>query len=1271
MKHKHTFLRRALSIVLCFAVVFPASLALIGNSGTAEAAGTKTSINVLSIEPSDTHILTAATVAGWGYSGTVNITYVSSLELNGCIEDLDENYDLIYIGDNNSDTTGLNLDSSLLYANIGAVTPTMPDSAVGLTDSEFSSTSLSSYPGYFDVYYPPLTTRYSGNDLTPVQLAALNKYADAGYPIIYGNGLTSGTVVRGNAEVYYTLSISYVTIGASATLTASVTANSGYTLPLSAPTYTWYKDGTSVTNINPDPSIFYATAIGTYYCTISYGKSNELAAKSNSLSIAVLASHTNISSTDASAEGSFDTTETGNFTVNPNTGSGAGQTPLITYTANTNNLTFYTNTTATPALPAGTTQAYSWYRQTYTNANVQYGVATSYTGGSSLTRSVTRPNNGYYYIFYCIETLSGSAVSTTPSVCRAYKVVRLASGNGYIVSLDTNTPYNQSTQGTYTYAFPHTFRPSIDTDSLTSTSNTHILTPKSNSSAGSATCTWYSTEAGFTGTAIGVPKTINSSAWLNNTSYDYYCTVTVSGSTSSSATKTNTITLTHVVDSLSVTTVIPSTLSQGHIPYLASQNFTINTATVDDCSNMFTFLHNNKDKPNVMRWNSSSPADIDSVALLNAINLSKPTISLSSSPTAYTGIGSTGALAAGATLSYTFAIANATDATPTTTSYYCYLSIDSNADGIFSLGERVSSLGNLMADTEYVVTYQLPSNLTGILPWQLKVIKTADESVHTSVSNYARVAASTRKTINILQINASAGLPLDNTGASFTPSTSRTAFLDLFTDVSNNSDYAIKIQTVTTAAINNISNVGITNGLIADSTSEKNITAFLNSYDMLLLGVGSTDTNYFDAYTIGDGITDYDLNEATVRAIAEFLKSKPVLFTHDTTSWMNLPYPYEATWNGHNYVYSYYPFYGYFIDTILRKPFGLDRYGITDDTYGHTIKSNPTLSASGLVARGYSGITSDDKDALTSAGYSIAYLPQSNKATTVATTQGFSNYIFTISHSSTTTTTTVSQVNEGQITCYPYNINTGIFSRTTGATATVYSTHSQCYQVNLNSTDTTVWYCLSSSAFNYNDVSNAAYIYKHGNATFSGFGNTITGITTSSPEAQLFVNTIIAAYCTSRVAPTVTFSDSTGVKSLNNYLMPSDSSGVLAITNSTNSDRYLYFKVTDTSGGNKKISASFSYGEEPSITAINTPTIYDSSNNIVDTATTSLVSDAIYHVKIDAVWANLLAEDSTFAQTIANGITLNIIATTTIGGSSPFSGTDTLKLRTFALFNLS
>ena len=420
-----------------------------------------------------------------------------------------------------------------------------------------------------------------------------------------------------------------------------------------------------------------------------------------------------------------------------------------------------------------------------------------------------------------------------------------------------------------------------------------------------------------------------------------------------------------------------------------------------------------------------------------------------------------------------------------------------------------------------------------------------------------------------------------------------------------------------------------------------------------------------------------NLSQDAAIAIRDYIDTgKATLFTHDNTSFYNIPFSGYQTNDYYNTVSSG---FGYYFNMTIRDAVGLDRYGVTNPKYGISMYAPPEIRRAsdwtGWVAKGYTGATTDNLTTLINAGYSIAYTPKSAQGSTVAETQGFTSGLlnrYKGSYDNFQTTTSVSQVNEGQITTYPYDVNTAGFLDDDSSTnsMSVALTHFQYYQLNMNSPDTVVWYCLKyDSAYSlYNDVSNTYYIYSKGNVTYSGAGHTTdTGSVNSNvDEAKLFVNTMIAAYRVALVAPEVSFSDPTGRNTLGTCLIPADDAGVLSVTDSTDSSRNIYFIINDTNvGASKTITASFSYVDDENTTHTPALPVYDS--NTDDAITQGLVSGLTYYVKIDDV-LKALADDNEIIGD--DGLQLNLTVTTTINGETLSSGTS-LTLRKLVLFNLS
>lgn len=171
------------------------------------------------------------------------------------------------------------------------------------------------------------------------------------------------------------------------------------------------------------------------------------------------------------------------------------------------------------------------------------------------------------------------------------------------------------------------------------------------------------------------------------------------------------------------------------------------------------------------------------------------------------------------------------------------------------------------------------------------------------------------------------------------------------------------------------------------------------------------------------------------------------------------------------------------------------------------------------------------------------------------------------------------QVNDGQITHYPYEI---------GSQITIANTHYQYYQLNMDedmdgdeNSDIVVWYCLGASGdgsaiytSSPNDVRNNYYIYNIGNITYSGVGHsTISNVN----EKQLFFNTIVAAYKTRIKDPVVKLLENgsrTSAEKEAVYVHTDNAIGNKALENEVS----FYYTVTDSNlvTSDKEISVDYS-----------------------------------------------------------------------------------------------
>lgn len=156
----------------------------------------KKTIKVLEIEPcmsdEESPDLTEAEIKSWINGGdsveSIEITRMTTAEFIGKIEDINEIYDLVYIGTDKdhmnvteTDSTVFN-DSSmdgLIYFHTGDIRYATMELA-GILDSEYVSGSKEKGGNVY--YYNPV--RYGGNDITEEKKNALLSFLDASYPIV-------------------------------------------------------------------------------------------------------------------------------------------------------------------------------------------------------------------------------------------------------------------------------------------------------------------------------------------------------------------------------------------------------------------------------------------------------------------------------------------------------------------------------------------------------------------------------------------------------------------------------------------------------------------------------------------------------------------------------------------------------------------------------------------------------------------------------------------------------------------------------------------------------------------------------------------------------------------------------------------------------------------------------------------------------------------------------------------------------------------------------
>ena len=731
----------------------------------------------------------------------------------------------------------------------------------------------------------------------------------------------------------------------------------------------------------------------------------------------------------------------------------------------------------------------------------------------------------------------------------------------------------------------------------------------------------------------------------------------------------------------------------------ASGTATLDPTKVDGHSLMYEALNSVWSRPNVVvqstvqRVSGSNPTQalIDNQhILLQYLNLSRPSINLTSAPPAYEAdfsFNNNGTVTfpspaddnCNGTLNFSFTIQNPTDPTPLQTKYTCNLYIDQNGDGRHNAeegknNERIGGLllydsatgtpvanGELVAGTPYTLSRTIGQQFTGMVAWKLEVVKEGDETARGTQKGYTYNQPATRTPINVLQIMPilwndrhsnnrpePEGVNLKNDDV----------FKKLYKALYDEGMYDISVTTVNVADLNNKA-VDTDNN---PDTPAQTFSSVKDLYDNYL--------SQFNMLIIGFDNCYHDLNTDTARAVEQYIGSgRAVLFTHDTTSFFN-----EAEEDA-TVLYRY---WGYTFNQFIRDKVGLDRYGVTNPTYGKVDDGAGSITR-GVVANGNNGridIGGSTEENLKNAGYTVAYLPYTESATkkSAGATHGFTDYNiyrYTNANNSETSTSQVSQVNQGMVTQFPFTMDEIL---------TVDSTHNQYYQLNMNADDIVVWYCLYGTSGNlakhYNDGTNGYYIYNRGNITYSGAGHLRS---LGDEEKALFVNTMVAAYRAARTAPTVQFVTANGYDTSTQLVTAEEGT-------SLNMNQPIYFKLTDTNlTANKSLSVELYYevaaGTANSVTMASAglgdntekyvlktslgDNIYRADTGVKVSDPNNLSSGVIYRTLLPQAVLDKFPPD-------ASDLTIYLKVITTFGNdpNNTLSGKDDLKLQKLGLLRL-
>lgn len=463
---------------------------------------------------------------------------------------------------------------------------------------------------------------------------------------------------------------------------------------------------------------------------------------------------------------------------------------------------------------------------------------------------------------------------------------------------------------------------------------------------------------------------------------------------------------------------------------------------------------------------------------------------------------------------------------PESAAFRCNVYLDQNQDGKFSKDELYYEGEKFAADgSRKDVTCKLSRLYTGLIQWKIEVFCDENPSVRFTQTgcSAARNQTGQKKKINVLQI-----IPKDgNFDGKLDLSTN-----PLFTKYYHTlDDYDITVTTETLDTFKKHFN--------ADSFTTEKYQKVNSDPDFKTPDWMKVYRNY-NMIIVGFGDTYGGVNIPNDHGEIDFLKfyisqGKSVLFTHDLTSMHNIRSDD----------------FGYSANTYLRDTMGMNRYKaisrnlsererkalaekpdnaydtVTDIT-GKELDQKQGFTYYAMKRLGWKNSNSGtDWNILNNQKMPYQYLIRNPEGESICGISEFTRN--TGFNNNNDLITKVSQMNQGQITQYPFKIDTMF---------TVSETHGQWYQLNMEDPEVTVWYCLADDkraaawqgtdnngqgtgatyGVSPNDAANNYYIYSKGNVFYSGVGHSTI---TQEMEAKLFINTMIATYRASYVPPMV------------------------------------------------------------------------------------------------------------------------------------------------------
>ena len=462
--------------------------------------------------------------------------------------------------------------------------------------------------------------------------------------------------------------------------------------------------------------------------------------------------------------------------------------------------------------------------------------------------------------------------------------------------------------------------------------------------------------------------------------------------------------------------------------------------------------------------------------------------------------------------------------------YKVYLINDKNTDGLYKEDPTTDDSNELYYYTEIVagegqysistqMSIEVPEEYIGMFAWRLQIVECVDKGAgyepvdRMTKDGYIPVRSDpdTYRTVNVLQLT-SGSTNLDMGG---------TDFNNYMKSVTTRTGYKMKVTVMTTDAYED---KFVGKKYTSDGYYGPNNYLRENNYDMVVIG-------FLDSFGHQDISDD---NGALTCIIDHEAMGKSFLLSHDTIIFVNNA-NYDILYNGNVSHHGDSGSKGALDMTRkLRYLAGMDKYGVTaiterpnamtfdtlvpqkaDGTYIHEIQGWSAWHLYRNAIKNFS-VNASDRDSKTLMMNKYSYGYENIKST-----------------NSTMTTKKAKEINEGQVTLYPFK------TADSSGQIDIASTHAQYYDLNLEDEEVVVWYTLDGGSKTWNgdnryDADTNYYIYSKGNITYSGAGHSSMD---KASEHKLFLNTLIKAAVAGNFVPKLQILNASKVSDADKYII--------------------------------------------------------------------------------------------------------------------------------------